>query len=417
MKKIKVLTRLILVTFLISLWLWFSYWASVLPISTSENLRHHENFSGYLYYNPIYEVRVNLVNDNDYSVYYKSEKIIDTVFSDLLFTFDNENWNYLVVNHEIYLNWSKISDIEQRKGRSWNISVNIQGDRYSDQILLATEPYLAINTWVFYLSKLFRLSDLVWLKEEKVIYESIFMPEANPKKFMKRQSLAIDDDQLFDKFTPIRAIDWETYKEERAYFFDKNSVFMRNDSGWFFDVVWADWANFVTLWWWYGKDLENVYYRWEKLPDSADPTTFALWLKIDNYKRYWEDKNHVYDWATITDLDPVKYKDHLWSIEIELEKSTFKAWEFIDLTASKVDRNWNIDTSFTDNIIIFIDWQTRYNENIILPELWFYEFKESDEWSKIFSKKFTIKKPWTYTIEANTLGWKLNQSKTTFIVE
>lgn len=86
------------------------------------------------------------------------------------------------------------------------------------------------------------------------------------------------------------------------------------------------------------------------------------------------------------------------NFEVEMSPDTITAWEFTDLKIKAIDDNGNIDTSYTDDIFIEVEWLNFNDPDVTLPWGWFGFFETSDQWQKIFSKWLTIKKAWTYTI-------------------
>lgn len=97
------------------------------------------------------------------------------------------------------------------------------------------------------------------------------------------------------------------------------------------------------------------------------------------------------------------------SFEVIIEPDTISVWELADITIKALDANGNIDQDFASEAIMKVDWFDVLSEDVELPSLWYYEFKASDQWVKIFSKGFTVKTAWTYEVIVEDLfAWVSN---------
>jgi len=102
-------------------------------------------------------------------------------------------------------------------------------------------------------------------------------------------------------------------------------------------------------------------------------------------------------------------------LEVEVDPNTITAWEFVDLTIKAVDDAWNIDLEYRGDVTFSIEEIVDpLSSDVVLPNDWFYSFKASDQWVKIFSKWLTIKTKWDFTISAvellneDSVNWEAN---------
>lgn len=102
-------------------------------------------------------------------------------------------------------------------------------------------------------------------------------------------------------------------------------------------------------------------------------------------------------WGLILSLCSIVYAETI-NFEVELSPDTITAWEFTDLKIKAIDDDGNIDTTYTDDIFIEIEWLNFNDPDVTLPWGGFGFFETSDQGQKIFSKWLTIKKAWTYTV-------------------
>ena len=99
-------------------------------------------------------------------------------------------------------------------------------------------------------------------------------------------------------------------------------------------------------------------------------------------------------------------------ITIEV-KDTLNVWEATDFTIA-VMKSWEVFKEFsgivffsiTDENGNYLDEKTDY----IVPNGWIYQFVETDQWKKTFSKWLEIKKAWTFLFQADPFesdAWKV----------
>lgn len=89
-------------------------------------------------------------------------------------------------------------------------------------------------------------------------------------------------------------------------------------------------------------------------------------------------------------------------------KDTINIWEAVDFTVSAI-KDWEIFKEFSWYVLFDI---IDKNENLLDSDLytissyWYYNFIETDQWIKTFSKWLEIRKAWNYTLRVYTLdGW------------
>lgn len=106
------------------------------------------------------------------------------------------------------------------------------------------------------------------------------------------------------------------------------------------------------------------------------------------------------------------------SLEVTVEPDTITVGELADLKVKALDAEGNVDQEYTAEIVIKVDGFDVLSDDIELPSLGYYQFKAADLWLKVFSKWFTIKKPWTYEIIVSDLFEDVNNisGKTTIKV-
>ncbi len=89
--------------------------------------------------------------------------------------------------------------------------------------------------------------------------------------------------------------------------------------------------------------------------------------------------------------------------EVIIEPDTITVWEYADMTIKAVDDSGNVDTSSQAEFYMVVDGFERMSDDVEFPNLGYYNFKASDQWVKIFSKWFTIKKAWTHEVQIKDL--------------
>lgn len=89
---------------------------------------------------------------------------------------------------------------------------------------------------------------------------------------------------------------------------------------------------------------------------------------------------------------------------IEVNPS-FKVWESVDFTViARKDWEWLKEYTWTI-LFLILDNNGNYLDSdfYTVPSHWFYDFVDTDQWKKTFSKWLQITKAWTYTIEVDSL--------------
>jgi len=103
----------------------------------------------------------------------------------------------------------------------------------------------------------------------------------------------------------------------------------------------------------------------------------------------------------VTLSSPISALANIAWFEVKLSKEKASVWEALDLTINAIDKNWNIYTDYTWDILIFSQ-----DDNAEFPwELWdnTYSFKESDMWSVTFQNAVIFKTPWIKDINVYDL--------------
>ena len=112
----------------------------------------------------------------------------------------------------------------------------------------------------------------------------------------------------------------------------------------------------------------------------------------------------VYLWSVVfADID-------WFSIDV---KDTINLWEAVDFTVSAI-KDWEICKEFSWYVVFDV---IDKNGNVLDSDLytissyWYYNFLDTDQWTKTFSKWLEIRKAWDYTIRVNWIDewdWSTN---------
>ena len=91
-----------------------------------------------------------------------------------------------------------------------------------------------------------------------------------------------------------------------------------------------------------------------------------------------------------------------FSIEV---KSSFNVWESVDFTVIATKDGERLKEYTWTILFLILDSNGNYLDSdfYTVPSHWFYDFVDTDQWKKTFSKWLQISKAWTYTIEVDSL--------------
>lgn len=88
-------------------------------------------------------------------------------------------------------------------------------------------------------------------------------------------------------------------------------------------------------------------------------------------------------------------------------KDTINIWEPVDFTISAI-KDGEIFKEFSWYVLFDIidkNWNALDSDLYTISSYWYYNFVETDQWIKTFSKWLEIKKAWKYTLTVNAYEW------------
>ena len=102
----------------------------------------------------------------------------------------------------------------------------------------------------------------------------------------------------------------------------------------------------------------------------------------------------------------LSFADSLDNFSIDIQ-DTFKVGESVDFTVSTM-KDGEVYKEYTWMIFF---WIYEWNDNMLdddyyeLPNWWRYQFEDTDQWKKTFSKWLKITKAWNYVLQIEALDW------------
>lgn len=117
--------------------------------------------------------------------------------------------------------------------------------------------------------------------------------------------------------------------------------------------------------------------------------------------------------AIFTIWSPFVFAEDPDAFSIKVEPSSFGVSESVDITISAV-KNWMVVKDYIWDV--FIEVKGIMPDDYIVPSNWLYSFLMQDQWVKLFSKWFEIKKSGTYNVKVSDIIDENIAGETTVIV-